>query len=106
MHRMLRLRFLKLLIADVLLHKNPDLSKTVKIKSSQLYSSGDATVGDSITLADVMKQTLSERSWDTGANVLMDEIGSFDQITDAAHDLGYTSTKVLRITTTHPAVET
>jgi hypothetical protein len=86
---------LKLLIADVLLHKNPDLNQKVKIKSSELYSSGDATVGQSISIRDVMRQTLSERSWDTGANVLIDAAGGLSAITNSAHNLGYSSTNIV-----------
>jgi hypothetical protein len=59
---------LKSLIADVLLHNNPDLSKNVTVQAKELYSSSDGSAGQSMKLADVLKKTLSEESWDTGAN--------------------------------------
>jgi hypothetical protein len=85
---------LKLLIADVLLHKNPDLNSVVKVKSSQIYQTGDATAGDSMKLSEVIHETLSERSWDTGANMLIDAAGGLSEITKSAHDLGYKDTNI------------
>jgi hypothetical protein len=86
---------LKMLIADVVLHKNVDLAKSVTIESKQIYSAGDATAGQSIKLKEVLDRTLSETSWDTGANILIDEAGGFKSITDAAHELGYRSTDIV-----------
>lgn len=85
---------LKLIIADVFLHTNPDLNKSITIKGSELYSSTDAKVGTSIKLSDVLQRTLSEESWNTGANILIEEAGGTTAVTASAHKLGYTKTDI------------
>ncbi len=93
---------LKLIIADVFLSKNPDLTKTVTVTAQENYfgaSGGDGSLvspktGQSISLKDALEQTLKFSS-DTNANVLIDASGGLQAATDAAHGLGYGKTSIL-----------
>lgn len=91
---------LKLIIGDVYLRTNPDLSKSVTIKAHQVYDAKntDGTayapkVGQSVKLKALLKEMLIHSS-DTAPNVLIDEVGGLDAATDAAKKIGYKDTTI------------
>lgn len=87
---------MKLVIADVFLHTNPDLSKLWTVKSQELYGVGDTwSVGTKVSLDTVLKETLNINSSNTGANILIDAAGGRSSANASAHSLGYEKTDIV-----------
>lgn len=88
---------LKLIIAHAFLSKDPNLSKQVTIKASQDYGSGDPVfhVGQTVSLQEVLTNTLNINSSNIGANVLVDETGGLSATNSTAHSLGYSQTSIV-----------
>jgi hypothetical protein len=92
---------LKLVIADVFLHTNPDLSAKAVIKSNDIYdpnlANGDPQTPKAgqagLTLGNMLTETLMDSS-DTDANVLIDASGGLDKANQSAHALGYKGTTI------------
>jgi hypothetical protein len=87
---------LKLIFAQILLSKNPDLDKTVTITTNEVYGPGDNyKAGQTISLRDALKATFID-SQNTTANVLLDAAGVKPgaAATAAARSLGYSSTVI------------
>ncbi|MGH7156996.1 MAG: C39 family peptidase [Candidatus Saccharimonadales bacterium] len=95
---------MKLVIADVFLHTNPNLGQAAVIRTADLYNgpgtgSGkpeDPKAGQTgLTLGDMLQQMLNDNSSDTDANVLIDAAGGLPTVQTSANSLGYTHTKIV-----------
>lgn len=91
---------IKLIIADAFLDANPNLDKRITIKNEHLYGGGtpqgtpwDPKAGQTFTLRQALQHTL-QKSSNVQANVLIDEAGGPDKITETAQRLGYSSTEI------------
>jgi murein DD-endopeptidase MepM/ murein hydrolase activator NlpD/lysophospholipase L1-like esterase len=91
---------IKLIIADAFLDANPNLDKKITIKDEHLYGGGtpqgtpwDPNAGQTFTLRQSLQHAL-QKSSNVQANVLIDEAGGPDKITETAQRLGYSSTEI------------
>ena len=91
---------IKLVIADAFLKTKPDLNKKVTIKSKHLYGGAtpsgkpwDPKAGQEFTLKQSLEYALKNSS-NTHANVLIDEAGGPNKITQMAKSMGYSATDI------------